>query len=212
MAFFALCGGRGGFANRQIGILQSDFYMKIFIDPGHGGPDPGAVGNGVTEEFVNLNVSLELARLLRDAGYDVRLYRTTSDENVLSDKNADLRNRAQTANNWGADYFISIHTNSSERPDAQGVEAYVYRLGGTSERLAQSIVDSVSEDLGSRNRGVMQANFAVLRRTNMPAALIELGYLTNSTEALNLNSPAWQRAVAASIFRGIVDAVGLPRP
>ena len=186
--------------------------MKIFIDPGHGGPDPGAVGNGVTEEFVNLNVSLELARLLRDAGYDVRLYRTTSDENVLSDKNADLRSRAQTANNWGADYFISIHTNSSVRPEASGVEAYVYRLGGTSERLAQSIVDSVAQDLGSRNRGVMRANFAVLRRTNMPAVLVELGYLTNSTEALNLNSPAWQRAVAASIFRGIVDAVGLPRP
>ncbi|MBQ9757117.1 MAG: N-acetylmuramoyl-L-alanine amidase [Clostridia bacterium] len=184
--------------------------MKIFIDPGHGGPDPGAVGNGVTEEFVNLNVSLELARLLRNAGYDVRLYRTTSDENVLENKNADLRSRAQTANNWGADYFISIHTNSSTNPNAQGVEAYVYRLGGTSERLAESIVDSVSDVLGSVNRGVMQANFAVLRRTDMPAVLVELGYLTNTTEALNLNSPAWQRAVAGAIFEGIVEAVGPP--
>ena len=184
---------------------------KIFIDPGHGGPDPGAVGNGVTEEFVNLNISLELARLLRDAGFDVRVYRTTSDENVLENKNADLRNRAETANRWGADYFISIHTNSSENTAAQGVEAYVYRLGTASERLGQSIVDSVSENLGSRNRGVMQANFAVLRRTNMPAVLVELGYLTNPTEALNLNSPAWQRAVAAAIFEGIVDYTGLPR-
>ncbi len=184
--------------------------MKIFIDPGHGGPDPGATGNGVTEEYVNLNVSLELARLLRNAGYDVMIYRTTSDENVLQNKNADLRNRAQMANNWGADYFISIHTNSSTNPNAQGVEAYVYRLGGTSERLAQSIVDSVSETLGSLNRGVMQANFAVLRRTNMPAVLVELGYLTNATEALNLNSPAWQRAVAGAIFNGIVEAVGPP--
>ena len=186
--------------------------MKIFIDPGHGGPDPGAIGNGVTEEFVNLNVSLELARLLRDAGYQVRLYRTTSDENVLENKNEDLRNRARTANDWNADYFISIHTNSSVRPEAQGVEAYVYRLGGTSERLAQSIVNSVSDELGSRNRGVMQANFAVLRRSQMPAVLVELGYLTNATEALNLNSPAWQKAVAAAIFDGIINAVGLPRP
>ena len=184
---------------------------EIFIDPGHGGPDPGAVSNGVTEEFVNLNVSLELARLLRDAGFDVRIYRTTSDENVLENKNADLRNRAETANRWGADYFISIHTNSSANTAAQGVEAYVYRLGTASERLGQSIVDSVSENLGSRNRGVMQANFAVLRRTNMPAVLVELGYLTNPTEALNLNSPAWQRAVAAAIFEGIVDYTGLPR-
>lgn len=184
---------------------------KIFIDPGHGGPDPGAVGNGVTEEFVNLNVSLELARLLRNAGFDVRLYRTTSDENVLENKNADLRNRAAMANQWDADYFISIHTNSSVRPDTSGVEAYVYRLGGSSERLAQSIVNSVSEELGSRNRGVMQANFAVLKRTNMPAVLVELGYLTNATEALNLNSPAWQRAVAEAIFNGIVNDIGLPR-
>ena len=184
--------------------------IKIFIDPGHGGPDPGAQGNGVSEEVVNLNVSLALAELLRNAGFDVRVYRTTSDENVLADKNADLRNRAETANRWGADYFISIHTNSSERPAAQGVEAYVYRLGTTSERLAQSIVDSVSENLGSVNRGVMQANFAVLRRTDMPAVLVELGYLTNATEALNLNSRAWQRAVASAIFEGIVNYTGYP--
>lgn len=195
---------------KQVLNIRQPFFIKTYSP--HGGPDPGAKGNGVTEEFVNLNVSLELARLLRAAGYDVRLYRTTCDENVLENKNADLRNRAQTANNWGADYFISIHTNSSPNTSASGVEAYVYRLGGTSERLAQSIVDSVSDELGSRNRGVMQANFAVLRRTNMPAVLVELGYLTNATEALNLNSPAWQRAVAAAIFEGIVDAVGLPRP
>lgn len=178
---------------------------KIFIDPGHGGPDPGAVGNGVTEEFVNLNVALELARLLRNAGYDVMLYRTTSDENVLENKNADLRNRAAMANQWGADYFISIHTNSSTNPAASGVEAYVYRLGGASERLGESITNAVSRELGSRDRGVMQANFAVLRRTNMPAVLVELGYLTNSTEALNLNSPAWQREVARAIFEGITE-------
>lgn len=183
---------------------------KIFIDPGHGGPDPGAVGNGVTEEYVNLNVSLELARLLRNAGFDVRVYRTTSDENVLENKNADLRNRAQTANNWGADYFISIHTNSSVNPAAQGAEVYVYRLGGTSERLGKAILRSIEEELGSRNRGVMAANFAVLRRTNMPAVLVELGYLTNSTEALNLNSPAWQRAVAGAIANGVISYLGNP--
>ena len=81
--------------------------MKIFIDPGHGGPNPGAVANGVTEEYVNLNVSLELARLLREAGFDVMIYRTTQNENVLPERNADLRNRAAMANSWGANYIIS---------------------------------------------------------------------------------------------------------
>lgn len=185
--------------------------MKIFIDPGHGGPNPGAVANGVTEEYVNLNVSLELAELLRNAGFEVLVYRTTQDENVLPERNADLRNRAAMANSWGADYFVSIHTNSSVNTAAQGVEAYVYRTGGPAEGLAQSVVDAVSDELGSVNRGVMTANFVVLRRTDMPAVLVELGYLSNPTEALNLNSPAWQRAVARAIFDGIVNYTGYPR-
>ena len=83
-------------------------------------------------------------------------------------------------------------------------------MGGASERLASSILRSISEELGSRNRGVMNANFAVLRRTNMPAVLLELGYLTNATEALNLNSPAWQKAVARAIADGIISYLGTP--
>lgn len=180
---------------------------KIFVDPGHGGPDPGAVGNGVVEQAVNLNVANELSRLLRANGYEVMQYRTTRDENVLSNKNTDLSNRANMANNWGADYFVSIHTNSSLNPSANGFEAYVYRLGGRAEALAQSIVSSVVGTLGSKDNGVRQANFAVLRRTRMPATLLELGYLTNPTEALNLNSPAWQRAVAKAIYDGIFNFV-----
>ncbi len=181
---------------------------KIFVDAGHGGPDPGAIGNGVTEEFVNLNVARYLAQDLRRLGYDVMEYRTSPTENVLENKNADLRNRANMANEWGADYFISIHTNSSTNPLASGAEAYVYRLGGAAEELGESILESISDNLGSINRGVMAANFAVLRLTRMPAVLVELGYLTNSTEALNLNSPAWQRAVAMAIAEGIYNDIG----
>lgn len=180
---------------------------KIFVDAGHGGPDPGAIANGVTEQAVNLNVANELARLLRQGGYEVMQYRTTATENVLSNKNADLRNRANMANNWGADYFISIHSNSSLNPAANGFEAYVYRLGGQAEALAQSIVSSVVSRLGSKDNGVLQANFAVLRRSDMPATLLELGYVSNPTEALNLNSPAWQRAVAQAIYDGIYNFV-----
>ncbi len=180
---------------------------KIFIDPGHGGPDPGAVANSVTEQNVNLNVSLELKRLLDAAGYSTMIYRTNNTENVLSDKNADLSNRANMANNWGANYFVSIHTNSSVNPAANGAEVYVYRFGGRAEALAQSVLNSIVNTLGSKDNGVRQANFAVLRRTDMPAILVELGYLSNPTEALNLNSSAWQRAVAKAIFDGIYNYV-----
>ena len=176
---------------------------KIFVDAGHGGTNPGAVGNGVIEENVNLAVATALANNLRNMGYDVREYRTTNDENVITPIAADLRKRAQTANDWGADYFISIHTNSSLDPAVNGFETYVYRLGTRSAQLAQSIQDSVVQRLGVKDNGVRQANFSVLRNTRMPAVLVELGYLSNPTEALNLNSPLWQNKMASAIADGI---------
>ncbi len=180
---------------------------KIFVDAGHGGTDPGAVGNSVIEQYVNLNVALELAELLEQGGYEVMLYRSTPTENVLPGKSADLTNRARMANNWGADYFVSIHTNSSPNPSANGFEVYVYRLGTRAQALAESIVRAFVSRLGSKDNGVRQANFAVLRQTDMPAVLVELGYLSNPTEALNLNSPAWQRAAAQAIYNGIYNYV-----
>lgn len=180
---------------------------KIFVDAGHGGTDPGAIGNNVRESTVNLSVALQLANLLRKNGYDVMLYRSTETENVLPGKSADLTNRARMANNWGADYFVSIHTNSSPNPAANGVEAYVYRLGGRAQALAESILKSFVARLGSKNNGVRAANFAVLRQTRMPAVLVELGYLSNPTEALNLNSSAWRTAAAEAIYSGIYNYV-----
>ena len=181
--------------------------VKIFVDAGHGGTDPGAVGNGVVEQAVNLSVANQLAALLRQGGYEVMQYRTTTTENVLPGKSADLTNRARMANNWGADYFVSIHTNSSPNPAANGFEAYIYTLGNDAQPLAESIVRSFVSRLGSKNNGVHAANFAVLRQTRMPAVLLELGYLSNPTEALNLNSPAWQTAAAQAIYNGIYNYV-----
>ena len=181
--------------------------VKIFIDAGHGGPNPGAVGNGLIEEDINLSVAMQLADDLRAMGYDVREYRTTPDGNVISPVAADLRKRAAEANAWGADYFISIHTNSSTNPAANGFETYVYRLNSTSARLAQSIQNAVIAALGVKDNGVRQANFSVLRNTSMPAVLVELGYLSNPTEALNLNSSAWQAKIAAAIAEGINNFV-----
>ncbi len=177
--------------------------VKIFVDAGHGGTNPGAVGNDVIESRVNLAVATALARDLRNMGYDVREYRTTNDENVISPVAADLRKRAALANEWGADYFVSIHTNSSLNPAANGFETYVYRLGSPAAQLAQSIQDTVVAQMGVKDNGVRQANFSVLRNTNMPAVLVELGYLSNPTEALNLNSSAWQNKIASAIADGI---------
>ena len=181
--------------------------VKIFVDAGHGGTNPGAVGNDVIEERVNLSVATKLAQDLREMGYEVMEYRTDRDENVITPVAADLRKRAAMANEWGADYFISIHTNSSVNPAASGFETYVYRLGSPAAALAESIQESFISALGSKDNGVRQANFSVLRTTDMPAVLVELGYLSNPTEALNLNSPAWQTKAAAAIARGIQNYI-----
>lgn len=186
---------------------SENMATKIFVDAGHGGSDPGALGNSVVEQAVNLNVANKLAALLRAGGYEVMTYRTTRDENVLPGKSADLSNRARMANQWGADYFISIHTNSSTNPSANGFEAYIYRLGNRAQPLAESIINAFVKRLGSKDNGVRAANFAVLRQTSMPAVLLELGYLSNPTEALNLNSPAWQTAAAEAIYTGIYNYV-----
>ncbi len=176
---------------------------KIFIDAGHGGTNPGAVGNDVIEANVNLSVARQLAADLRSMGYEVMEYRTSNDENVISPVASDLLKRAAMANQWGANYFISIHTNSSVNPAASGFETYVYRLGSPAAQLAESIQKSVVSIMGVKDNGIRQANFSVLRNTDMPAVLVELGYLSNPTEALNLNSSAWQSKMANAIAQGI---------
>ena len=180
---------------------------KIFIDAGHGGTDPGALGNGVVEQAVNLNVARELARLLRQGGYEVMEYRTTRVENVLPNKNADLRNRAAMANQWGADYFISIHTNASANPSATGSEAFVYSRPSQAYDLAERMLVGLNEATGLRNRGAfVRPGLYVLRKTSMPSVLIELGFITNPSDASLMNNNP--ELFARGIYNGIVEYLG----
>ena len=180
--------------------------VKIFVDQGHNpyGVNAGAEAFGVREQDITYLVGAYLVDILNaDPRFDAIASRQTPDEILGYDNNSSLRERVDMANTWGADYFISIHTNSSLDPAVNGFETYVYRLGTRSAQLAQSIQDSVVQRLGVKDNGVRQANFSVLRNTRMPAVLVELGYLSNPTEALNLNSPLWQNKMASAIADGI---------
>ena len=180
--------------------------IRIFIDQGHNpsGHNAGAEGNGLREQDVTYNVGIYLASLLNDdVRFQARVSRPTPETVLGIDNATSLQERVNMANSWPADYFISIHTNSSLDPAVNGFETYVYRLGTRSAQLAQSIQDSVVQRLGVKDNGVRQANFSVLRNTRMPAVLVELGYLSNPTEALNLNSPLWQNKMASAIADGI---------
>lgn len=150
--------------------------MRIVIDPGHGGKDPGAIGkSGLKEKDVNLAVGITVAAMLQQAGAQVLMTRNR-------DIFIELDKRAKIANDFKANYFISIHCNSATAASAHGTETYCYRFGGEGEKLAKTIQAAVVAGLGTADRGVKAANFAVLRDTAMPAALIEMAFISNKTE------------------------------
>ncbi|TEB13348.1 N-acetylmuramoyl-L-alanine amidase [Pelotomaculum propionicicum] len=181
--------------------------MKICIDPGHGGYDPGAVGpGGLQEKNVTLAVSLLLAEKLRAAGQEVQL--TREGDAGAWDSDGDLWTRCQIANQFGADIFISIHINSAGNPAATGTETYCLALGGEGEQLATAVQQELLATLGLPDRGVKTANYYVLKRTDMPAILTELAFICNPEEEALLASPDFQARAAQAIAQGIGAVYG----
>lgn len=184
--------------------------IKIYVDQGHNpqNPNAGAEGNGLREQDITYRVGEELASLLRqNPDYEVRLSRPTPTSSLGSSNTTSLRARVNDANAWGADYFISIHTNASENPSAGGVEAFAYSSPSPAFSLGESILQSLSAATGQRNRGMkVRPGLYVLRKTAMPAILLEIGFITNPEEAaLMNNSPA---LFAQGIYNGIVNQLG----
>ncbi|NET33908.1 MAG: DUF3747 domain-containing protein [Cyanothece sp. SIO1E1] len=175
--------------------------VVVTIDPGHGGRDPGAVGiGGLRETDVVLPIAKQVATLLERQGVQAIL--TRRDEREI-----DLEPRLQTAERANSDLFVSIHANaiSLSRPEVNGVETFYYTSG--SRALAQSIQSSVLRQTNSRNRGVKQARFYVLRTGSMPSALVEVGFVTGREDAPRLRSPAFRTELAEAIAAGILNYV-----
>ncbi|MEB3233082.1 MAG: N-acetylmuramoyl-L-alanine amidase [Leptolyngbyaceae bacterium] len=173
--------------------------VVLVIDPGHGGRDPGAVGIGdLYEKHVVLPVSLEVAALLEQQGVQVVMTRNT-------DRTLDLQPRVDIAENANADLFVSIHANaiSMSRPDVNGIETYYYSAQGLP--LAQYIHNSLIQATGRRDRGVRQAGFYVIRRTSMPAVLLEIGFVTGADDAPLLATDSYRSLTAQAIARGILQ-------
>ena len=168
----------------------------VVIDPGHGGKDAGAIGiGGLREKDIILAISLQVAASLQQQGIQVVM--TRSDDRFIS-----LEGRVQMARQARASVFVSIHANSISlrRPDVNGIETYYF----SSQRLAQAIHYSILQNISTPDRRVRQARFYVLRNNSMPAALVEVGYVTGAGDASRLASPAYQRQMAEAIARGIL--------
>ena len=180
---------------------------RIYIDQGHNpvNPNAGAEGNGLREQDLVYTIGQRLAdRLRANPDFEVRLSRPTRDTLLGTSNATSLAARVNDANRWGADYFISLHTNAASSPSAGGTEAYAYARGTRAFELGEDILEELSDVTGLRNRG-MQARpgLYVLRKTQMPAVLVELGFITNPGEAtLMRDAPD---LFAEGIYRGILD-------
>lgn len=184
--------------------------IKIYIDQGHNpeNPNAGAEGNGLREQDITYEVGRLLAELLRrDGKYEVRLSRPTASTQLGGSNAESLRLRVEDANRFGADLFVSIHTNASDNPAASGTESLVFSANSTAYRIGALIAEGISDETGIRNRGVkLRPGLYVLRRTGMPAVLTEIGFITNPGDAaLMSGSPG---LFAEGIYEGIDEYYG----
>lgn len=184
--------------------------IRIFIDQGHnpGGVNAGAEGNGLYEQDVTYEVGRQLGQLLTATGnYEVLLSRNSPDEILGTSNASSLAARTNAANEWGADWFISIHANASTNQTATGSEGYVYSLESPAYPLAKEIVAGISAQTGFPERGVFaRSSLYVLRKSAMPATLIELGFITTPAEAYLMETDP--SAFAKGMFNGIQKFFG----
>lgn len=174
---------------------------KIVIDAGHGGSDLGASYNGRNEKDDNLNLALAVGQILENNGIDVEYTRTTDVYNTPFEK-------AMMGNNANADFFVSLHRNSLPEPNTgTGVETLVYDNSGIKAAMAENINNQLAE-LGFANRGVIERpNLVVLRRTKMPALLVEAGFINNDAD--NEKFDAEFSDIAAAIAAGILETLDM---
>ena len=175
---------------------------KVFIDPGHGGTDPGASGNGLYEKEVVLSIAKKVRNILISKGFDVELSRSTDQYVSLSD-------RAAQANAWDADLFVSIHCNSATSSSANGTECYTHPTANTSTKsLSKNMASALASKLSLTNRGHKEANFAVLRLSNMPSILIETAFINNENDATKLKTREndFASAIANQIANTSIDS------
>ena len=188
----------------------------VFLDPGHGGTDPGATAGGYREADLNLAVAKKVQSLLLDRGYIV--YMSRNDNSTVA-----LLDRSQMANDINPDIFVSIHHNATGTGEtsANGIESYYYEydpnypskinadMHNNPERISMSktlttlIQENLVEYTGANDRGTDGETFSVLRESAMPATLVELGFINNSTERQKLVTDSYQNTLAKAIADGI---------
>lgn len=187
--------------------------IKIYIDQGHnptGYYNAGAAGNGIYEQDVTFAIGKQLANLLiSDGRFEICLSRPTTSTVLGTDSQSSLDARVAGATEFGAGFFISLHTNSYDSPDANGIEVHVTEESGDSFNFGAALLDGMIESTGLRNRGMkISPNLYVIKNATMPAALLEMGFISNEGDAALLAES--QNLFAEGIYAGILSYFNLP--
>jgi N-acetylmuramoyl-L-alanine amidase len=187
-------------------ILKKEIQVKhtmpiIVLDPGHGNFDLGTHNEFCEEKTLALSTALYVKTELVKMGYRVVMTRARDDY-------VPLKKRAQIANDTKSQVLVSVHYNAAHNTAAHGIEVFYPKTAKQwklkrSKMLAQSILRKMLSNTGAFSRGVKAGNFCVIRETNMPAVLVECGFITNAEECKKMIDPAYQKVLARSIAEGL---------
>ncbi len=189
--------------------------FRVAIDPGHGGIDHGAVGvNGTTEEAINLQIATQLAKQFTLAGADVLLTREGSEVDYTgtadTKKRRDMQNRARLITAQDPQIVISIHLNSYPDGRYRGAQTFYQKGSDEGKKLAEAVQQALVEGLpGDNNRGCKSGDYFMLKVTENPSILVEAGFLSNAEEEKLLGQADYQTKIAACIFHGVCDYLGV---
>lgn len=167
---------------------------RVVIDAGHGGTDHGAIRDDTSEKDITLDVSQKVEDMLKKQGYAVLMTRPV-------DSFVSLADRVAMAEKFNPDIFVSIHVNSSVRPEITGIETHYYHQ--ESLNLAQTVHSSLASAIDSKNRGLFKSKFYVINHTTSPAILVEIGFISNDNERAQLVSEKRKQATAKAIVEGV---------
>ena len=187
--------------------MFSALDATIVLDAGHGGWDPGKTGTeGKNEKDLNLAVAEKLAEYLEIGGAEVILTRT-SDEALGEGKRTDMAERKRIANESDADILVSIHQNAFPSAKVKGAQVFYHNSSGNGKLLAESVQESLRSRVDGSNHRQAKENdsYYILRTTEIPAVIVECGFLSNHEEEKLLNDEGYQEKLAWAIYCGILD-------
>ncbi|MEH7384312.1 cell wall-binding repeat-containing protein [Bacillus sp. JJ1521] len=201
---FVILGGLGSVPQRVVSQVSGKLAgLTIVVDAGHGGSDPGAIGHGLNEKDVVLDIAKRVQSKLEPIGANVVM---TRESNVY----VTLDQRVEIANSIGANAFISIHNNAATNQSANGTETFWNDkyASAESKELATEIQKELIRQLGTRDRGVKEASFKVIRESTMASILVEVAFISNQNEAVKLGSPEFREKAANAIYQGVLNYYG----